>query len=100
MNKLRAEHLQVLKQQNEDNKAAQAKIATELIASHDVALSQKEDQHEAALKVLIYLFTNDFSIECDHVCDLLSRFEITIFAGTRVCDRLCVWKRRLSWLQR
>ena len=61
MNKLRAEHLQDLKQVNEDNKAAQAKIATELIASHDVALSQKEDQHEAALEVctIVILFFSE-----------------------------------------
>ena len=61
MTKLRAEHLKMLKQINEDNQAAQAKIATELIASHDLALSQKEDQHEAALEVCVYTW---FIIVC------------------------------------
>ena len=55
MTQLRGEHLKMLKQLKDEHQAAQGKMATELIASHDLALSQKEAQHEAALEVCALL---------------------------------------------
>ena len=51
MTQLRGEHLQMLKQLKDEHETAQGKLAEELMASNDLALSQKEAQYEAALEV-------------------------------------------------